>query len=94
MKTYLKVTWRHESCDEPVALYHEVDDAGIETRRIELFADGRLARTSAVEPDAKSSLSLEPLPSAEAINAQPEFCAEALARGDFEDIWQRAQPQR
>ena len=90
MTTYLKVRWYHENPEDPIVLYHEIEADRRETRRIELFEDGRLQRSAKVEPEAPTSLSLEPLPSLDAIREQPEFAAVVIERSIFEEVWDRA----
>ena len=37
---YWKVVWHHDFADEPVLLYSEIDDAGMEIRKVEVYRDG------------------------------------------------------
>jgi hypothetical protein len=90
MTIYLKVRWDHDASDDPIVLYHELDEARRETRRIELFEDGRLQHSDKVDPGARTSLSLEPLPLLDDIRAQPEFSAAAISAEQFEQVWRRA----
>ncbi len=39
---YIKVKWLHSHPDEPVLLYSELDKDRWETRKVEVFADGRI----------------------------------------------------
>jgi hypothetical protein len=94
MTRYLRVQWRHDDpreSDEATVLYHEVHDDEWESRRVEVFADGRIAIADAIQPDAPTSLSVEPLPSAEDIAAEPEFDSEVIDRVEFEAMWSRGQ---
>lgn len=90
MTTYLKVRWYHDGHDDPIVLYHEITADQRELRRVELFEDGRLQRSNKVEPDASTSLSLDPLPSVEEIRVQPEFAAVEVDQAMFEEVWARA----
>lgn len=90
MLTYLKVDWHHDGEEDPVILYHEMDERRCERRRVELFKNGKIQRSSEADPDAAYSLSLEPLPSIEQIDAQPEFHVEQIDRATFDDVWERA----
>jgi hypothetical protein len=38
---YVKVRWNHALPNEPVVLYSELDDQMWETRKVEVYADGR-----------------------------------------------------
>lgn len=71
-------------------LYHEIAEAGREVRRVELFDDGRLRYTQDVDPNAPTSLSLEPLPPVEEIRAQAEFAAMEIEAVAFKAVWDRA----
>jgi hypothetical protein len=90
MLMYLMVRWHHDGGEDPIVLYHEIAEGQREVRRIELFEDGRLQRSDKVEPDALTSLSLEPLPSLDEIREQPEFSAVEIGREAFEEVWNRA----
>lgn len=94
MTLYLKVRWDHETSDDPIVLYHEMDEQHRETRRIELFEDGRLQRADKADPDAPTSLSLELLPTLDEIRAQPEFAVAEIDRAAFEEVWRRALDRR
>lgn len=92
MTRYMKVRWVHPDRGdpyEPTLLFHEVGDNDRETRRVEVFADGRLGLADSIRPDDLTSLSLEPLPSLDEIDAQPEFEAEAIDQAEFELMWRR-----
>lgn len=39
---YLKVEWMHQWDDEPIVIYSEIDDCRRETRKIEVFRNGRV----------------------------------------------------
>ena len=90
MTHYIMVNWHHAEGDEPVALYHEIGTGQREKRRVEQFSDGHFARTDCVDPAGKVSLSVEPLPSVDAIGEQSDFSVSELSRASFEDIWKRA----
>jgi hypothetical protein len=67
MTIYLRVRWSHDRNDDPIELYHEVEEDQRESRRVELFEDGRLLCSDEVDPSAPTSLSLEPFPSLDEI---------------------------
>ena len=46
---YIMVKWLHSHPDEPVLLYSELDKDRWETRKVEVFADGRIGFASATE---------------------------------------------
>jgi uncharacterized protein DUF6881 len=39
---YQRVVWHHGHPDEPVVLCSEIDDQGIEIRKVDEYRDGRL----------------------------------------------------
>ena len=90
---YLRVRWDHDPGEDPIVLYHEVDEQQRETRRVELFEDGRLQWAGQASPDAPTSISLEPLPPVEQIRDQPAFSLTEISRPAFEEIRARARRQ-
>jgi hypothetical protein len=87
---YQKVEWRHNSLDEPVVLYAEIDDAGMETRKVDVYQDGRWDCADASSSMGATRLSTEPLPSIEEIAAQAEFSPVEISPEEFEQAWRRA----
>ena len=87
---YLLVTWIHESPDDPVRLYSELDDASWEVRKVEVFRDGRLGFAGPSESSGSTFLGLEPVPPPEVIALDPQFRPEAITRAEFEPMWDRA----
>lgn len=81
--------WSHHDADEPVVLYHELDDARLETRKVHEYRDGRLLRTDRASDD-EVSLSWEPLPLEAEIARQPEFEVSVLTSEEFDDVWRSA----
>jgi hypothetical protein len=44
--TYFKCKWNHAYRDEPVLLYSELDEERWETRKVEIFRDGKMGFAS------------------------------------------------
>ena len=86
---YIRVKWLHLHQDEPVLLYSELDKNRWETRKVEVFADGRVGFASATEatPSTKTKLSLEPLPTLEEIASDPQFQPAVITKDEFEVVW-------
>jgi hypothetical protein len=86
---YIKVKWVHAHPDEPILLYSELGKDRWETRKVEVFADGRVGFASASEatPSTKTKLSLEPLPTLHEIAADPQFQPVEITKGEFEEVW-------
>ncbi len=91
---YIRVEWVHSDPNEPILLYTEIDANRFETRKVDLFADGRIGFAC----DGEATLSLgtdlspEPLPTVEEIASDPEFRAARIAREEFEEVWSRRIP--
>ena len=93
MPRYQKVLWKHEFADEPVILFSEVADFGIETRKVEVFRDGHTQFADSSTSTGDTLLSERPLPSVEEIEDQAEFSLTEIAQEEFEQVWQRATGQ-
>jgi hypothetical protein len=87
---YLKVRWTHSHPNEPVTLYSEIDEAGWEVRKVEVFRHGEYGYSSASGSIGSTRLSLEPLPSLSKIAAQPQFEPSEIAPEEFEEVWSKA----
>jgi hypothetical protein len=85
-----KVVWHHDSSDDPVLLYSELDSARWELRKVEVYADGRMDRADADSQTGNTWLSVEPLIQLVEIRAQPAFDPEAISGTEFETIWNAA----
>jgi hypothetical protein len=84
----VKCAWNH-GLDEHVLLYSEMDEHRMETRKIEIYSDGRADTANASDSEGATRLSIEPLPSIEEINSDPQFDAMAISSEEFEIIWRR-----
>lgn len=54
---YLHVTWRHDLPHQPTDIYTEVDDEHWESRKVEVFADGRIQYSDGVDSTGNTDLS-------------------------------------
>ena len=84
------MVWHHEFADEPVLLYSEIDDAGVEIRKVEVYRDGRRDYADSSRSTGTTQLSETAMPSIEEIASQAEFSPSAIEPGEFEDTWQLA----
>ena len=86
---YIKVKWVHTHPDEPVLLYSEIDENGWETRKVEVYTDGRVGFADSSETTASTNtkLSLEPLPSIAEISSDPQFEPIEITKEEFEAVW-------
>jgi len=88
--TYLKCKWKHDNPDHPILLYSELDEERWETRKVEIFRNGKLGFADRDTEFGGSGLGLEPVPPLTAIAADPEFEPEAITKAEFELVWSAA----
>jgi hypothetical protein len=88
---YLQVNWHHDSPDDPVVLYAEIDDHGWEQRKVDEYADGSVLFADAHRFSDDVSLADKPYPPIEQIALDDQFTVEERDAPAFEAIWERAQ---
>lgn len=88
--TYFACRWEHDSDDDPVVLYEELDDERMEARKVHQYRDGTMERADRVQDDVRTTLSCMPIPPLGEIEAQPEFTVLPLSVAEFERSWQAA----
>jgi hypothetical protein len=86
---YIVVKWKQQNPSEPTLLYSELDDAGWEIRKVEVFADGRIGFADRGATSGGTRLSIEPLPSLDEIARDPQFEPREITALEFEDLWSR-----
>lgn len=84
---YIRVAWKHQNPDEPTMLYSELDARRWETRKVEVFRNGRIGYASAEGESGGTQLGLVPVPEISEIAKEPEFEPVEITREDFESIW-------
>jgi hypothetical protein len=84
---YIRVNWEHTSPTDPVVLYSEIDDAGWERRKVEVFRDGQCGYASESETTSDTFLGIEPMPTDEEIASDPQFKLAEIQQSEFETIW-------
>lgn len=87
---YMAVKWKHRNPNEPTMLYSELDDAGWEIRKVEVFADGRVGWADRSEEHGGTGLGIEPVPLLEEIASDPQFEPSEITREQFEEVWSDA----
>lgn len=87
---YIKIQWHNDEPDYPKWLFSELNDERFETRKIEVFADGRHSFANADIEQGGVRLSTRPLPPNENIDAQPEFSLSVIGLVAFEAVWRKA----
>jgi hypothetical protein len=88
--TYFAAAWHHDEPDDPIFMWHELDDARNEVRKVEEFRDGVRLRADAAHPDGETGLSEKPLADLADIEGQAEFTVHALTAEEFDQVWQAA----
>jgi hypothetical protein len=91
---YIRVKWIHSHPDEPVLMYSELDDAGWEIRKVEVFPNGSVGFASLTEATPSTRLSIEPLPSLDEIASDPQFEPVEITKDEFEKVWANRQQAR
>lgn len=87
---YVKVRWIHAIPDEPVMLFSELTDDMWETRKVEVYADGRADFADSEERSGSTKLGIEPYPPLEEIAADPQFEPVVISAEEFEAAWKSA----
>lgn len=88
-QSYFRVLWHHDHNDEPVDLWSEIDEQRYETRKLEIFVDGRVGWAGPGEGAFDSMLGDQPAPPVEEINKDSGFAAKAVSQDAFEAMWSR-----
>ncbi len=86
---YLRIQWLHDHPDEPVELFSELDEAGWEVRKVEVFRDGSLGFASRTEATPSTVLGEAPVPALADITADAQFRPLPLSKEEFESVWAR-----
>ena len=84
---YQSVKWIHTLEGEPVLIVSELDSTRTEIRKIEYFKDGAVGIASGKREINGTRLSVNPIPSIESINHDPQFEAVEISKDDFEIHW-------
>ena len=84
---YIKVIWKHSDSQYPSLLYSQLDENRWETRKVEIYADGRRDFASSSESSGDTRLGIEPVPLLEEIAGDPAFEPFEIEAAEFEQIW-------
>jgi hypothetical protein len=91
VRANLCVEWHLEFPDEPVELLSEIDEASMETRKVERFRGGHLGYADAHRNLEPTELAYVPMPDLDEIAEDPQFRPRRIARDEFERVWEAAQ---
>jgi len=86
VKSYIHVLWHHDHSEEPVEIISEIV-SGVETRKIEIYRDGRIGFADSNRAVGGSILSEGSMPSLTEINAQAECSGEGISEAAFTKLW-------
>lgn len=78
----------HDLEDEPQILYHEIDESGFESRKIEIYKDESFGLASTSFSFGGTELSEEVLPQIEEINTDSQFKAHIIEKKEFDETWE------
>lgn len=87
---YFATRWLHERTGYPVLLYSELADDRYETRKVEIFRDGRLGLAGPDVEHGDTFLGDAPIPTIKEINDVGEFEARRIDCIEFQAIWHLA----
>jgi hypothetical protein len=87
---YVRVRWNHALPDEPILLSSELDDQMWETRKVEVYADGRADFANHEVQSGSTKLGIEPYPTLEEIAADPQFEPTVISAEEFVAVWKQA----
>ncbi len=86
---YLAVQWHHANPEYPVWLYSEINDAGWEQRKVEVYADGTHDFAGEGRHTGSTELGLDVVPPTDEIAADSQFSPREISRDEFEGIWRK-----
>ncbi len=87
---YIKVKWIHNSKEDPIDLYSELDDHRFEVRKVEIFPDGSYGYADGKNNTKNTVLGDQEVPPFEEVNSRPEFKLKEINQEEFEDMWKTA----
>jgi hypothetical protein len=84
--SYLKITWRQASEDDPFIYWYEVDEEGYNTRIVTEYSDGRLGFADSCGGSEGEFISPERI-NASRLSESDELEVTIIKRSDFEIKW-------
>ncbi|MEK5441037.1 DUF6881 domain-containing protein [Fredinandcohnia sp. FSL W7-1320] len=84
---YIYVDWIHNFIDEPIILISELDENRFETRKIEIYKDGRVGFAYNDFEVLNAGLGIVPVPSIVEIASESEFSPKEITKEEFEKFW-------
>lgn len=90
MSTYIYSKWKNSPAGSPVEFYSELDQHRYETRKIEVFANGKFGYASKIKATQETRLGITPVPVLSEIRSMPEFDIKEITKQEFEAKWKLA----
>ena len=84
---YIYVEWIHNFIDEPIILISELDENRFETRKIEIYKDGRVGFAINDIEVLNAGLGIVPVPCIDEIASESEFSPKEITKDEFEKFW-------
>lgn len=90
MSAYIYSKWKNSPAGSPVEFFSELDPNRYETRKIEVFANGKLGFASGTAATEGTRLGITPVPPMGEIRSQHEFETKEISKKEFEAKWLEA----
>lgn len=87
MTSYIYSKWKNTPAGCPAEFYSELDDRRYESRKIEVFPDGKVGYAFSGGSTLNTRLGIEPVPSISEIQSQPEFEIREISVNEFDTKW-------
>ncbi|HEY3606926.1 MAG TPA: hypothetical protein VGL06_05470 [Pseudonocardiaceae bacterium] len=87
---YQHVKWRHDLPHQPTDIYTELDDDRWETRKVEVFADGRIQYSDGTDSTGATDLGEVRSPTPQEAPDSAVLTTIAIDEPTFEHMWNLA----
>ncbi len=87
---YIKVIWKHEPNEYPVAMYSELSQDRYENRKVEIFYDGQSCYAQDGKSTGPTALGELPVPPLKEISEDSQFDPITITKIEFEKVWDKA----
>lgn len=94
MASYIYSKWKQAQTGFPVEFYSELDAQRYETRKVEIFSDGRRAFAAHDQSTHGTRLGIIPVPPIAELKLNHEFDTKEIRQEVFEQQWQAAIKQK
>ena len=91
MTSYIYSKWKQAAPGYPVEFYSELDHRRYETRKIEVFNDGRLGYASQEKNTHGTQLGIIAVPALAELKLLAEFITEEISKEKFDAKWKEIQ---